>query len=216
MRRTLAEQMSETEREVPHVYLEIRCVADPLLEVQRKLNEEIEPPGLSVNDFCVAAAARALRDVPEANVAWRGDSIEQFPKADVAVAVATDNGLITPVLRDAAGLGLVEVATRLRHLVERARSGELEPEECRDGFTLSNLGMFGITAVWPIANPPHACTLGIGAVERVPVIEGNAIVPGARMSCTLSADHRAVDGAMGARLLSAFRCYVEDPLQMIL
>jgi pyruvate dehydrogenase E2 component (dihydrolipoamide acetyltransferase) len=216
MRRIIARRMSEAKREIPHFYLEIRCDARQLLAMRAKLNEGRDGPGLSVNDFCVAAAARALRDVPQANVAWRDEAIERFSKSDVAVAVAIDDGLITPVLRDAAGLGLVEISTRLRALIERARAGRLAPEEYQGGFALSNLGMYGVTAVWPIVNPPHACILGIGAVEEVPVVDDGAIVVGARMTCTLSADHRAVDGAIGARLLAAFRRYVEDPLEMIL
>jgi pyruvate dehydrogenase E2 component (dihydrolipoamide acetyltransferase) len=216
MRRTIARRMTEAKQEIPHFYLEIRCDAKQLLAVRRKLNEGRERPGLSLNDFCVAAAARALREVPEANVAWRGDSIERFATSDIAVAVATADGLITPVLRDAAELGLTDVSARLRDLVERARAGKLAPNEYQGGFALSNLGMYGITAVWPIVNPPHACILGIGAVEQVPVVEDDAVVPGSRMTCTLSADHRAVDGAVGARLLASFRRYVEDPLEMIL
>jgi pyruvate dehydrogenase E2 component (dihydrolipoamide acetyltransferase) len=216
MRRTIARRMSEAKRNVPHFYLEIRCDAKQLLAVRAKLNAGLDGPGLSVNDFCVAAAARALRDVPDANVAWRGDSIERFATSDIAVAVATDDGLITPVLRNAASLGLIEVSARLRELIARARAGRLSPFEFEGGLALSNLGMYGITAVWPIVNPPHACILGIGAVEEVPVVEGDAVVPGTRMTCTLSADHRAVDGAIGARLLSTFRRYVEDPLEMIL
>lgn len=216
MRRTIARRMSEAKQEVPHFYLELRCDPKQLLAVRRQLNDGRERPGLSVNDFCVAAAARALREVPEANVAWRGDSIERFATSDIAVAVATGDGLITPVLRDAANLGLTDVSARLGDLVERARTGKLAPDEYQGGFTLSNLGMYGVTAVWPIVNPPHACILGIGAVEQVPVIEDDVVVPGVRMTCTLSADHRAVDGAVGARLLASFRRYLEDPLEMIL
>jgi len=215
MRRTIARRMSDAKSEIPHFYLEIRCNADRLLAVRSKLNAELERP-LSLNDFCVAAAARALREVPDANVAWRGDSIERFATSDVAVAVATDDGLITPVLRDAGSLGLVDISLQLHDLIERARSGSLGPAEYQGGLALSNLGMYGVTAVWPIVNPPHACILGIGAVERVPVVDGDEVVPGARMTCTLSADHRAVDGTIGARLLASFRHYIEDPLEMIL
>ena len=130
--------------------------------------------------------------------------------------MATPNGLITPVVRDIANIGLVELSGRIRELVGRAREGKLEPKEYSGGLSVSNLGMYGITAVWPIVNPPHACILGIGQVERVPVVEGDAVVPGSRMTCTLSGDHRAVDGAIGAQLLAAFKRYIEDPLQMIL
>ena len=119
-------------------------------------------------------------------------------------------------LRPPQDLGLLDIATRLHDLVTRARSGKLAPAEYQGGFTLSNLGMFGITAVWPILNPPHACILGIGAVERVPVVDGDSVVPGAVMRCSLSADHRAVDGAVGAQWLARFRRYVEDPREMIL
>ena len=216
MRRTIANRMVEAKREMPHFYLEVDCRADDLLAVRKRLNAGLTDASISLNDLCVAAAARALRDVPAANVAFRGDSIERFSSCDIAVAVATDEGLITPVLRDAANLGVLDVANQLRDLVERARSGRLAPTEYQGGFTLSNLGMFGITAVWPIVNPPHACILGVGAVERVPVVDGDRVVPGAVMRCTLSADHRAVDGAVGAQLLARFRRYVEDPRAMIL
>lgn len=216
MRRTIANRMSTAKREMPHFYLEADCNAGALLEIRKTLNAGLTDTSISLNDLCVAAAARALRDVPAANVAFRGDTIEHFSSCDIAVAVATDAGLITPVLRDAADLGLLDISTRLHDLVARARSGQLAPAEYQGGFTLSNLGMFGITAVWPILNPPHACILGIGAVERVPVVEGDAVVPGAVMRCALSADHRAVDGAVGAQWLSRFRRYVEDPPEMIL
>ena len=119
-------------------------------------------------------------------------------------------------MRGADGLGLVALSETLRALVERARAGKLEPREYQGGLNVSNLGMFGITAVWPIVNPPHACILGIGAVEEVPVVRDGEVVPGARMTATLAADHRAVDGAVGARLLAAFRRYVEQPLDMVL
>ncbi|MCA9511357.1 MAG: 2-oxo acid dehydrogenase subunit E2, partial [Myxococcales bacterium] len=203
-------------REIPHFYLEATCDPSALLATRRELNDGPDAPSLSVNDFCVAAAARALRDVPEANVAWRGDAIEHFESVDVAVAVALPDGLITPVVRGADALGLVDLSARLRALVARAREGKLEPREYQGGLNLSNLGMYGITAVWPIVNPPHACILGIGAVEDVPVVRDGAVVPGRRMTATLAADHRAVDGAVGARLLAAFRRYVEQPLDMML
>jgi len=216
MRRTIATRLSEAKREIPHFYLEATCATEALMDVRRKLNEETESARLSVNDFCVAAAARALRDVPEANVAWRGDHIECFESADVAVAVAMPDGLITPVLREADRLGLVDLSARLGELVARARSGELEPREYSGGFNISNLGMYGISAVWPIVNPPHACILGLGAVEEVPVVREGLVVPGSRMVATLSADHRAVDGVIGAKFLASFRRYVEHPLEMML
>lgn len=216
MRRTIAARLGESKREIPHFYLEATCDPSALLATRRRLTEGEGAPRLSVNDFCVAAAARALRDVPDANVAWRGDSIERFSSIDVAVAVALPDGLITPVVRGADALGLVALSERLRELVARAKAGKLEPREYQGGLNISNLGMFGITAVWPIVNPPHACILGIGAVEEVPVVRDGAVVPGARMTATLAADHRAVDGAVGAQLLAAFRRYVEHPLEMML
>ncbi|MEE3329976.1 MAG: dihydrolipoamide acetyltransferase family protein [Myxococcota bacterium] len=216
MRRTIATRLSEAKREIPHFYLEATCAAEALMDVRRKLNEDTESTRLSINDFCVAAAARALRDVPEANVAWRGDHIERFESVDVAVAVAMPDGLITPVLRKADRLGLVDLSARLGELVARARSGELEPREYSGGFNVSNLGMYGISAVWPIVNPPHACILGLGAVEEVPVVCDGLVVPGSRMIATLSADHRAVDGIIGAKFLASFRRYVEHPLEMML
>ena len=216
MRRTIAARLGEAKREIPHFYLEAICAADALVDVRSKLNAKPGAARLSFNDFCVAAAARALRDVPDANVAWRGDSIERFESVDVAVAVAMPDGLITPVVREADRLGLHDLAAQLRELVERARAGRLEPREYSGGFNVSNLGMYGITAVWPIVNPPHACILGLGAIEKVPVVRDGAVVPGSQMTATLSADHRAVDGAIGAQLLAAFRRYIEHPLEMML
>lgn len=216
MRRTIAARLGEAKREIPHFYLEAICAADALVDVRNKLNAKPDAARLSFNDFCVAAAARALRDVPDANVAWRGDSIERFESVDVAIAVAMPDGLITPVVREADRLGLHDLAAQLRELVERARTGQLEPREYSGGFNVSNLGMYGITAVWPIVNPPHACILGLGAIEKVPVVRDGAVVPGSQLKATLSADHRAVDGAIGAQLLAAFRRYIEHPLEMML
>ncbi len=221
MRRTIARRMSESKREIPHFYLSIRCSMDAVLEARARLNTELADAGrgikISVNDFIVRAAALALREVPAANVAFAGDEMRIFRSIDISVAVATDGGLVTPVLRDADRKGLATLAREVRALAIAAREGKLRPEQYRGGtFTISNLGMYGIESVYPILNPPQACILGVGAAEERPVVRNGKIGVGHVASLTLAADHRAVDGAVGAELLSALRAHLEDPLGMML
>ncbi len=170
-----------------------------------------------MNDFIVRASALALRDVPEANVQFAGDAMHIFDRVDVSVAVATEGGLVTPVVRDADRLGLVAVASEVRALAALAREGRLKPEQYQGGtFTVSNLGMYGIETVYPILNPPQACILGVGAADEQPVVRDGEVVVGHVAALTLAADHRAVDGAVGARLLASIRDRLEDPMGMML
>jgi pyruvate dehydrogenase E2 component (dihydrolipoamide acetyltransferase) len=221
MRKTIARRMTESKQQVPHFYLSAVCDMDVLLDVRARLNAELETANqdtrISVNDFILRATALALREVRAANVSFVGDAIHFFDRVDIAVAVATDGGLVTPVVRSADRKGLTVLAAEMRELAGRAREGKLRPEEYRDGtFTVSNLGMYGIDTVYPILNPPQACILGVGAAEERAVVRSGQVEAGRVATLTLAADHRAVDGAVGALLLAAIRARLEDPLTMML
>jgi pyruvate dehydrogenase E2 component (dihydrolipoamide acetyltransferase) len=221
MRKTIARRLTEAKQEVPHFYLSTRCSMDAVIETRTRLNAELAASNgdikISVNDFIVRAAALALRDVPAANVSFAGDAMYVYDRIDIAVAVATDGGLVTPVVRNADRKGLTGLSKEVKDLAQRARSGSLRPEEYQDGtFTISNLGMYGVETVYPILNPPQACILGVGAAEEQPVVRDGELGVGRIASITLAADHRAVDGAVGAQLLAAIRSRLEDPLAMML
>jgi pyruvate dehydrogenase E2 component (dihydrolipoamide acetyltransferase) len=221
MRKTIARRMAESKQQVPHFYLRLRCSMDAVIEVRAQLNQDLANEGLdtkiSINDFVLRAAALALRDVPEANVSFQGDTMRVFESVDVSVAVATDGGLMAPVVRDADQKGLASLAAEVKALAVSARDGKLRPEQYQGGtLTISNLGMYGIETVYPILNPPQACILGVGAAEEQPVVRRGEIVIGRIAAFTLAADHRVVDGAVGARLLAALRERLEDPLCMML
>jgi len=176
-------------------------------------------PGLelSINDLAIRAAALALRRVPEANVSWTDAATRHYGRVDLAFAVATDAGLITPVVQAADRKGLAELAGEVRDLAARARAGRLRPEEYQGGtFTVSNLGMYGIDELYAIINPPQAGILGLGAAGPRPVARDGSVVVETMMTCTLSADHRVLDGVAGARFLSAFKALIEQPVTMLL
>ncbi len=215
MRRVIAERLQEAKQTIPHFYLSLDCDIDRLLETRREINAAGHQ--VSVNDFIIRALALALRDVPDANVQWRGDVIRRFARVDLSVAVAVDGGLVTPVIRDAASRSLLDIATAMRDLADRARSGKLMPEEYQGGcFTLSNLGMYGIREFDAVINPPQAGILAVGAGYPRPVARDGALAVATLMSTTLSADHRVVDGAIGAALLNAFRNFIESPTSLLL
>jgi pyruvate dehydrogenase E2 component (dihydrolipoamide acetyltransferase) len=215
MRRTIAARLAEAKRTIPHFYLSADCEIDRLLETRARLNEEER--GISVNDLVVRAAALALVEVPEANVSFTDEGLVRYERIDVAVAVATEGGLIAPVVRGADRKALVELSQEIRDLAARAREGKLAPHEYQGGtFTVSNLGMYGVGSVYPILNPPQSCILGVGAGVKKPVVRNDELAVGTVMTLTLSADHRAVDGALGARLLAAVKRRLEDPLDMLL
>ncbi len=215
MRRTIAARLTEAKQTIPHFYLRVDCEIDRLLEIRKRLNtEDIR---ISVNDFIVRAAALALVEVPAANVSWTEEALLRYERIDIAVAVATDGGLVTPVIREADRKELAALSVEIRDLAERARSGKLLPREYRGGsLTVSNLGMYGVESVYPILNPPQSCILGIGAGTERAVVHEGALAIATTMTCTLSADHRALDGAVGASLLAAFKQRIEDPLEMLL
>ena len=217
MRRVIAERMTESKTTVPHFYLTVDCEVDELLKVRSEINKRVEPAKISVNDIVIRACALALREVPAANVSWAGEgSMTQHHAADISVAVAIPGGLVTPIVRNAGAKGLVEIATEMKELAARAREGKLLPEEYQGGsFSISNLGMYGVKSFDAVINPPQACILAVGAAEPRPVVRDGAIVPATVMSCTLSVDHRVVDGAIGAELLRAIKRNIEYPPAML-
>ena len=219
MRKVIARRLQEAKREVPHFYLTVDCTVDALLETRATLNGRSDDYKLSVNDFVIRAAALALRKVPAANASWVDGALRQYQSVDVSVAVAIEDGLVTPIVRNADGKGLAEISAEVRELAGRARAKPmgLAPEEYQGGtFSVSNLGMFGVREFSAIINPPQSMILAVGAAEQRPVVRDGALAVATQMSCTLSVDHRVVDGALGARFLQAFKGLIEDPLTMLL
>ena len=217
MRRVIAERLQESKQTIPHFYLTVDCIVDRLLELRAELNGRSDDYKLSVNDFVIRAVALALRKVPAANAQWGGTVIRRFTSVDVSIAVAIDGGLITPVIRNADHKGLAAISAEMKDLAERARAGKLAPEEYQGGgFSISNLGMYGIRQFDAVINPPQAGILAIGAGEKRPIVRDGALDIATVMTCTLSCDHRVIDGAIGANLLTAFKGYIEEPLTMLL
>lgn len=218
MRRTIARRLSEAKQQVPHFYLTVDCEIDALLELRQQLNErtggEVK---ISVNDFVIRAAALALKQVPEANASFDESGLLFYEQADISVAVATPAGLITPIVKQAENKGLATIAREMKDLASRAREGKLKPEEYQGGtFSVSNLGMYGVRHFQAIINPPQGCILAVGAGEQRPVVKKGSLSIATVMSCTLSVDHRVVDGAVGAEFMAAFKKLIEDPITMLL
>ena len=217
MRKVIARRLTESKQAAPHFYLTMDCELDALLEVRGKLNEGRTETRISVNDMVIRAAALALKRVPEANASWGEEATRVYDSVDISVAVAIDGGLITPVIRGAQNKGLSEIASEMKELAARARDGALKPEEYQGGtFSISNLGMYGVREFAAVINPPQGAILAVGEGSKRPVVKNDALAIATVMSCTLSADHRVVDGVVGARLLAAFRQLIEDPLRMLL
>jgi len=219
MRKTIARRLTQSKQEIPHYYLTIDCVLDELLKVRTHLNAEGADTGvkLSVNDFIVRAAALALKKVPEANVSFADDALLQHHHSDVGIAVALEGGLITPIIRRADEKGLAEISAEAKELAARARDKKLSPAEFEGGsFSVSNLGMFGIKNFTAVINPPQAAIMAVGAGEPRPIIVDGEVKAATVMTVTLSCDHRAIDGALGAQLLAAFKSYIEYPPSMLL
>ena len=217
MRRVIARRLTEAKQTVPHFYLTVDCEIDELLKFRAELNGKSDAYRISVNDFVIRAAALALRQVPAANASWSDEAILLWDTVDIAVAVALEDGLITPIVKNADRKGLAAIANETKDLAARARAGKLKLEEFQGGtFSISNLGMFGVRDFAAVINPPHGGILAVGAGEQRPVVKNGALAIATVMSCTLSCDHRAADGAVGAQFLAAFKKLVEDPLTMLL
>ncbi|MGP1253159.1 MAG: pyruvate dehydrogenase complex dihydrolipoamide acetyltransferase [Kiloniellales bacterium] len=218
MRRTIARRLVESKTTIPHFYLEADCGLEALLALRAQVNEgRDKPERISVNDFLIKAVAHALARVPEANAVWTDDAILHLGTIDISVAVATDGGLITPVLRNADRKSLGTLSAEMKVLAVKAREGRLKPVEYQGGgFSLSNLGMYGVKRFSAIINPPQSCILAVGAAERRPVERDGQIDFAPVMSVTLSVDHRSVDGAVGAQWLAAFKNAVETPMALLL
>ena len=217
VRKVIARRLTEAKQTVPHFYLTVDCQVDKLLALRADLNGRSSDYKLSVNDFVVRAVALALRKVPAANASFTETAIRMYTDVDISVAVATPNGLITPIVKHADHKGLAAISNEMKELAVKARDGKLRPEEFQGGgFTISNLGMYGVKEFAAIINPPQGCILAVGAGEQRPVVKDGALAIATVMSCTLSVDHRVVDGAIGAEFLAAFKKLIEEPLTMLL
>ena len=219
MRKTIAARLTEAKQTIPHFYLRRDIQLDALLKFRSQINKQLETRGvkLSVNDFIIKACANALQQVPDANAVWAGDRMLKLTPSDVAVAVAIEGGLFTPVLKDAHQKTLSALSAEMKDLASRARDRKLSPEEYQGGsFAISNLGMFGIDNFDAVINPPHGAILAVGAGVKKPIVndEGELAVATV-MSVTLSVDHRVIDGALGAELLTAIKDNLENPVAML-
>ncbi|MEL6298374.1 MAG: pyruvate dehydrogenase complex dihydrolipoamide acetyltransferase [Pseudomonadota bacterium] len=221
MRKVIAQRLTQSKQTVPHFYLTLDCRLDELLRSRSRMNDVAPKEGpraykLSVNDFIIKALALALQDVPNANASWTDGGMLHHRHSDVGVAVAIEGGLFTPIIRHAEMKTLSEISNEMKDLAGRARNRRLAPHEYQGGTTsISNLGMFGIKEFDAVINPPHATILAVGAGIKQPVVTGDTVEVATVMSCTLSCDHRVVDGALGAELLNAFKSYIEDPVRML-
>jgi pyruvate dehydrogenase E2 component (dihydrolipoamide acetyltransferase) len=221
MRKVIARRMTEA-KQIPHFYASIDIVIDALLKLREELNAKSpkEGPGafrLSVNDLIIKAAAVTLRRVPKVNASYTEDATVLYDDVDISVAVSIPDGLITPIIRKADQKGLAAISAEMKDLAARARAGKLKPEEFQGGgFTISNMGMYGVSTFAAILNPPQAAILAVAAGQQRPVVKNGALAIATMMTCTISVDHRVVDGALGAEWLAAFKAIVEDPLSLML
>lgn len=215
VRKIIAKRLLESKTTVPHFYLSIECTMDQMLDTRAQLNANLDNDRnkkLSVNDFVIAAAAKALQEVPEANASWSDDAILMYNNVDISVAVAIDEGLITPIIRNANTKKITQISTEMKDLAKRARDNTLKPEEFQGGgFSISNLGMYGIKNFNAIINPPQGCILSVGMSSKRAVVVDDKIEIKTVMDVNLSCDHRVVDGVIGARFLAAFKKYIESP-----
>ncbi len=222
MRKVIARRLSESKQTVPHFYVTADIEIDALMKLRAELNAKSPKDGptafkLSVNDLVIKAAAVALRRVPAANASWTDEGVAIYEDIDISVAVATDGGLITPIVRRADQKGVATISNEMKDLAARARAGKLKPEEFQGGgFSISNLGMYGVKSFSAIINPPQGGILAVGAGEPRAVVKDGALAIATVMSCTLSVDHRVVDGAVAAEWMAAFKAIVQDPLSLML
>ena len=222
MRKVIARRLSEAKSTIPHFYVSIDIEIDALLKLRADLNAKSAKDGpgafkLSVNDLVIKAAAVTLRRVPKVNATWTDDAIVLYDDVDISVAVSIDDGLITPIVRHADRKGLASISNEMKDLAARAKSGKLKPDEFQGGgFSISNMGMYGVSSFSAIINPPQAAILAVAAGQQRPVVKNGALAIATVMTCTLSVDHRAVDGALGAEFMAAFKAVMEDPLSLML
>jgi pyruvate dehydrogenase E2 component (dihydrolipoamide acetyltransferase) len=215
IRRITGEKLSTAKRDIPHFYLSVDCEADSLLDFKREHGNS-EASRFSINDLILYAVARALKKHPAANASWSHEGIRIHRNVNLAVAVASDHGLLTPVIRNAESKGILAIASEMKELKERAKNGKLGKEELMGGtFSVSNLGMYGIKQAVAVINLPQACVLAVGAAEKKPLSRNNKIIHASIMNCTLSADHRVLDGAEASRFLACFKLFLEEPLHML-
>ncbi|WP_337847476.1 pyruvate dehydrogenase complex dihydrolipoamide acetyltransferase [Sphingomonas sp.] len=218
IRKTIARRLTEAKQTIPHIYLTVDIQLDALLKLRGQLNKSLEGRGvkLSVNDMLIKALAVALTQVPKCNVTFAGDKLVKYSRADISVAVSTPTGLITPIIRDAASIGLASISTQMKELADRAKEGKLQPHEYQGGTaSISNMGMFGIKQFDAVINPPQAMILAVGAGEKRPYIVDDALGVATVMSATGSFDHRAVDGADGAELMKVLKALIESPMGLL-
>ena len=222
VRRVIARRLTEAKQQIPHFYVSMEIGLDALLKLRTQLNARSAADGpaafkLSVNDLLIKAAAIALRRVPKVNASYTEEGIAYFDDVDISVAVSIPDGLITPIIRRADQKGLAAISNEAKDLIARARAGKLKPEEFQGGgFSISNMGMYGVRDFAAIINPPQAAILAVGAGEQRPVVRDGALAIATMMTCTLSVDHRVVDGALGAEWLGAFKAILDDPLSLML
>lgn len=225
MRKTIASRLQQAKSNIPHFYLTMEFDAEPISDLRERINHELkianeksgEKQSISLNDIIAKATAKAITIVPEVNASWQGDYIMQHGRIDIGIAVSIDGGLLTPYVRNADSLSLLELSNTIKSLAQRARDRKLKPEEFSNGtFTISNLGMFGITSFSAIINEPEAGILAVGTLIEKAVVKNGQIVPGKTMTVTLSCDHRVIDGATGARFLQEFKNLVEKPHMLLI
>jgi pyruvate dehydrogenase E2 component (dihydrolipoamide acetyltransferase) len=222
MRKVIARRLSESKQTIPHFYVSMDFELDGLLKLRADLNAKSPKDGpgafkLSVNDMVIKAAAVTLRRFPAVNAMWTDEAILQFQDVDISVAVATPTGLITPIVRKADQKGLAAISNEMKDLAARAKANKLKPEEFQGGgFSISNMGMYGVREFSAIINPPQAGILAVAAGEQRPVVKGGQLAVATVMTCTLSVDHRVIDGALAAEFMQALKGAIEDPLSLML
>jgi len=217
MRKVIAKRLSESKQTVPHFYVDVDCEIDELLKLRAELNEMLPEAKISVNDFVVRASALALMKVPEVNSSWGEDGMRRHKAADISIAVAIEGGLITPIVRSADKKGVAAISAEIKDLAGRAKSNKLKPEEFQGGtFSISNMGMFGVRSFSAIINPPQAAILAVATGEKRPVVKNDQLAVATVMTLTLSADHRVVDGAVGAQFMKILKELIEHPLRLVI
>ncbi|WP_425384242.1 pyruvate dehydrogenase complex dihydrolipoamide acetyltransferase [Wolbachia endosymbiont (group B) of Eupithecia inturbata] len=217
MRQVIAQRLVESKQNIPHFYLTVDCHVDKLISLKNEVNSANENNKVTINDLIIKAVAFSMKKFPNINSSWIDTKIVKYSNIDISIAVALEDGLITPIVKNADEKSVLSISKEVKDLVNRARSGKLRPEEFQGGgFTISNLGMFGIKTFSAIINPPQSCIMAVGASKKQPVVISEKIEIAEVMTVTLSVDHRAVDGALGAKFLNAFKYYIENPTVMLL